>query len=516
MMGQWATGVAEFVAWRFLGGWRLRTRLFALVLASVLVSGVVNFVLLDVVVQDVLSAAVENYATALARRLADEAARSILRDDFQSLRASLAGMTRVDRHVEYAFVLNREGDVLASSFSAGLPRGLQRANAPSNDASGSVLVDDHSVLYRDVAVPILAGELGHARLGVRLDHIEAGMRTIRVAILALLLGFLVLGALGSYVVAEVINAPIARLVGFARRFDPARPADNAELPASVRGEFGELIQSVGAMAQRLRQLHADREAFQGRIVRAERLATVGALAAGIAHEVNNPLAGMQTCLQAIAREPDDVQQTRAYALMMLDASRSIERTVRVLMDSAARSPRDIAQVDVAELVDRVTLLLRMRFRDAGVELGIEVAADLPVLRSDVGLLQQVLVNLLLNAGDAAPRGSLVVLRVCAVDEAVCFEVLDRGPGIAAAVRERIFDPFVTTKQHTGGTGLGLAMVRSLVTDLGGTVGFEDREGGGTRFAVLIPTKDSPTSDAALAAASVVAAESADPAREPPL
>jgi len=494
VMGRRATRAAEFVAARFLGGWRLRTRLFALVLALVVVSTAVNFVVLDVVVQRVLSSTVENYATALARRLAEEVARAILYQDLQGLRASLAGMTRVDQHVEYAFVLDQDGDVLASSFAAGLPLGLQRANAPSGADVGSVLVNDHSILYRDVAVPILSGQLGHARLGVRLDHIEAGMRTIRLAILAMAFGFLMLGVLGSFVIAEVINAPIARLVRFARHFDPARPADNAELPLGVRGEFGEVIRSVDAMARRLRQLHAAREAFQGRIVRAERLATVGALAAGIAHEVNNPLAGMQTCLQALAREPEDVEQTRAYALMMLDASRSIERTVRVLMDSAARSQREIAEVDLSELAERVTLLLQVRFRDAGVELGVEFAPDLPPLRSDVGLLQQILVNLLLNAGDAAPRGSRVLLRVRAVKEHLVFEVLDRGPGIAAAVRERIFDAFVTTKQHSGGTGLGLAMVRSLVTNLGGTVTFDDCEGGGTRFAVSMPSTLAPASD----------------------
>ncbi len=492
-----STRVATFLAsGGFLGGVRLRTRFFALVILSVFACGTVNLVLLDSVARRVLTTEVEGRATALGRRLADEVARSILREDVQSLRASLGAMTRVDRGVDYVLVVNRRGQVLASTFEGGIPRGLSDANAPRGDRVGSVLITDRSVEYRDVAVPILSGELGFVRLGARLDHIDAGLRVIRLAILAMVLAFLSAGLLGSYATAEVISAPIERLALFARTFDPARPSGRIELPIDLRGELGDLTRSVDAMARRLTQLQADREVFQGRIVRAERLATVGALAAGIAHEVNNPLAGMRNCLQAIAREPEDVEQTRAYAVMMIDASRSIERTVRTLMDSAARSSREVSEVDLQALVERVELLLRLRFRDAGVQLDVKIASGLPVLRSDVGLLQQILVNLLLNAADASSRGSHVTLRVDADDEHVIFEVLDRGTGIAKEIRDRIFDPFVTTKEHSGGTGLGLAMVRSLVADLDGSVGFEDRDGGGSRFTVSLPATPAPATDSA--------------------
>lgn len=486
MTSRRSTRIAEYLATGgVLGGLRLRTRFVILVIFSVFACAAVNLVLLDTVARRVLSAEVESRAAALARRLADEVARSILRDDVQSLRASLAAMTRVDRGVDYVMVVSRSGAVLASSFTGGIPRGLPAANAPSGNAVGSVIVTDRSVQYRDVAVPILSGELGHVRLGARLDHIESGLLVIRLAVAAMVVLFLTLGILGSYATAHVISAPIERLVSFLHTFDPARPEGDLRLPREVRGELGELTRSVDAMVGRLRLLHAAREAFQSRIVRAERLATVGALAAGIAHEVNNPLAGMRNCLQAIAREPEDLEQTRTYVEMMIEASRSIERTVRALMDGASRSQREMAAVDLAALVERVDLLLRVRFRDAGVTMETDLARGLPAFRSDVGLLQQILVNLLINAGDASPPGSVVTLRIRMESRNMIFEVLDRGAGIAEALRTRVFDPFVTTKERAGGTGLGLAMVRSLVTELDGDVAFEDREGGGTVFRVSL-------------------------------
>lgn len=483
----WQEWLAGFLAaGGVLGRFRLRTRFVIVVIASVIVCGGVNLVLVDAVAARVLKTEVEGRATALGRRLADDVSRSLLREDPQALRASLAAMTRVDRGVDYVLVIDREGGVIASTFSDGVPLGLRRANVPRGDRVGSVLIRDRAVQYRDVAVPLLAGELGFVRLGARLDHIDGGLSVIRLAIGAMVLVFMLVGLVGAYATAYVINAPIERLVRFARTFDPARPTP-ARLAAADRGELGELVRSFDAMAGRLVQLHADREQFQARIVRAERLATVGALAAGIAHEVNNPLAGITNCLRAVAREPEDVEQTRAYAEMMLEAAHSIGRTVRALMDSAARRPMDAARVDLRALVDRLDLLVRPRFAAAGVRLEVDLPDDLPAFTADAGVVQQILVNLLLNAGDASPRGAAVTLRVRGIAPGVRFEVLDRGHGIAESIRDRIFTPFVTTKAESGGTGLGLAMVRAQVQEVDGEVSFAAREGGGTAFVVTLPS-----------------------------
>jgi len=336
-------------------------------------------------------------------------------------------------------------------------------------------------------VPILNGELGQARLGIRLDRVRADRRLVGLAVFGMVAALLLLGLVGARVLAHIIATPIERLAEAARTFDPAHPSPALELYTAAHGEVADLVRSFETMATRMHQLHEEQQEFQDRIVRAERLATVGALAAGIAHEIGNPLGGIRNCLQAIAREPEDIEQTREFATLMVEATHSIERTVRSLVDVAARSRPEPRQVTVHSLCDRVRVLVRHRFAGANVRLEVASTASLAPVSVDEGLLQQVLVNLLLNACDASPSGASVRLEVMSEEGALVFDVVDEGSGIAPEVRARIFEPFVTTKAESGGTGLGLAMVKRVVAELGGTVSFESELGKGTRFTVRLPT-----------------------------
>ena len=187
----------------------------------------------------------------------------------------------------------------------------------------------------------------------------------------------------------------------------------------------------------------------------------------------------------MAREPEDLEQTRGYTRMMIEATRSIERTVRSLIDVAARARPRPAETDLDTLLERTILLVRHRFADAVVNLDVTLAEHSPQIRTDEGLLQQVLVNLLINACDASPVGSTVALSTAVEGDSVVLAVADHGPGISAEVVDRMYQPFVTTKTDQGGTGLGLAMVRSLVADLGGEVTFETSSEG-TLFRVILP------------------------------
>ncbi len=457
-----------------------------LVVAIVFTFATVNLILLNRVAGRVLAAEVEDRALTTARRLAGEVAGLILIEDVGALGRALDALSNADPAIGYALVVSTDGVVLASTFREGLPAGLLGANAPSKGREGSVLIADRGAEYRDVAVPVLRGEVGHVRLALSMDRVRSGLLRIHLALVAMVLVFLAVGLVGAHLTAHVIASPVERLAEMVRTFDPAAPDAPIDVGEPARGEIADLVASFRAMSARLRNLHEDRQEFQDRIVRAERLATVGVLAAGIAHEVNNPLAGLINCLQAISRDPEDVAQTRAYAQMMLEATRSIERTVRSLMDVAARSRPRPSEVDLRSLAERVEVLVRHRFAAAGVHLAVQAPAALPLLRTDEGLLQQVLVNLLINACDASPAGETVVLRVREVVGGVSFEVKDRGSGIAPEIRDRIFEPFVGTKMDRGGTGLGLAMVRRLVSEMDGTVGFESEPGRGTRFSVVLP------------------------------
>lgn len=301
-------------------------------------------------------------------------------------------------------------------------------------------------------------------------------------------------AFGHYLVARLVTRPMDALVEATQAVAEGQLARRAP-PGGTR-EFARLAASVNRMTERL--LDA-----QGLLVRAEKLASVGQLAAGVAHEIGNPLSAIGNYVEVLKRrgaDPDIV------AAITREAER-IDHIVRTLL--AYATPREARQeaLEIAEVVAGVVALLGTQGALRQVTVACEVAADLPRVRGDRPALEQVFVNLLLNAADAAGPGGegRVRVRAAAVrtgsagaarslsgvpDDAaaVAVTVEDSGPGVPEALRGRIFDPFFTTKEPGKGTGLGLAIVQRIVHDHGGRVDVENSPLGGAAFTVTLPAE----------------------------
>ncbi len=223
------------------------------------------------------------------------------------------------------------------------------------------------------------------------------------------------------------------------------------------------------------------------LARSERLATVGRLASGIAHEVGNPLGaitGFADLALARIRSGASAEAADLVSRMATEATR-IDRIVRELLDFARPTPAACGPVQLRAALDGALRLARVQPRFRDVEVAIDVPQDLPPVLADEGRLAQVLLNLLLNAGDAMEgRGAL---RIAAARAAGGVEVVvsDRGPGIAPEDLPRVFDPFFTTKAPGAGTGLGLAMCHRIVESFGGTIRAANAPEGGAVFTVAL-------------------------------
>jgi signal transduction histidine kinase len=225
--------------------------------------------------------------------------------------------------------------------------------------------------------------------------------------------------------------------------------------------------------------------LERQLFHAERLATVGRLAAGIAHEINNPLEGMANYLtlarDALARGDTSAAEGRLRSVREgLDRAAGIVRQVLAHADPSA-VPR--TQVDLARVLDETARFVQSRPEFRGVDFALDLpSAPLLVLGNAV-MLGQVAVNLILNACEAQPGGGRVEVRARREDGQVVAEVADRGPGIPEADRQRIFEPFYSTKDSTG---LGLSVCHSIVRDHGGELSASGREGGGSVFRMRLP------------------------------
>jgi len=225
-----------------------------------------------------------------------------------------------------------------------------------------------------------------------------------------------------------------------------------------------------------------------RLVRADKLATMGALATGIAHEVSTPLGViLGRAEQLIARSNGEERSRRAAEAIAQQAER-INAIVRGFLALARGDSPQNEHVLPKTLVQAALDLVAHRFAKAGVALAHELAEPLPEVACEPRLMEQVLVNLLLNACDACKPGGHVELRVAAEQGRVAFVVLDDGSGISADAAARVMDPFFTTKPVGEGSGLGLAIANELVKHHRGTLTVAAREGhAGTRACVELPT-----------------------------
>jgi signal transduction histidine kinase len=242
------------------------------------------------------------------------------------------------------------------------------------------------------------------------------------------------------------------------------------------------------LANQLRDAHAQARAhdLENQLVRADRLITVGVMATEIAHEVGTPLAVVRGRAEQVIREVGDGAGADDLRVIVKHVDH-ISSTIRQLLDLSRRSPFDKRSVSLGVVVERTRQLLQLKIEARRLQLLVDLSPDLPMLTADPDQLQQVLVNLLLNACDASqPGGQIQVSALRAPNDMVLIQVLDHGCGIQPEDLTVVFDPFFTTKPRGEGTGLGLSITAGIVRNHAGQIHVASTPGEGTTMSVLWP------------------------------
>jgi len=230
----------------------------------------------------------------------------------------------------------------------------------------------------------------------------------------------------------------------------------------------------------------ERERLREQLRHADRLATIGQLSAGVAHELNEPLGNILGFAQLALKAEGLPAGTQADLQNIVKASLHAREVIKKLMIFARQTPPQVSETDLNEVVRESLFFLSSRCVKEGIELVEELATGLPPLTADPSQLHQILVNLVVNSIQAMPRGGQLTIRTRSVPPRLLLEVTDTGQGISAEQLPRIFLPFFTTKDVDQGTGLGLSVVHGIVTAHGGTIEVDSEPGLGTTFRVYIP------------------------------
>jgi signal transduction histidine kinase len=272
-------------------------------------------------------------------------------------------------------------------------------------------------------------------------------------------------------------------------------------------EMGEAVNAfndmMGDLREARRRLISEaeaREVLELKLQRTDKLVTVGQLSAGLAHEIGSPLQVLNGRARALAAREELPADVRRNAEILARESDRITRIVDQLLTFSRYTAPRMADMALGPAVQEIVEFFAAEARRVGVQLSYVCDEGMPAVRADAAQVQQVVMNLLMNAVQVTPPGGHVRVHVCGgsfaigadVRRSVSLVVGDTGTGIPADVQPHIFEPFFTTRSQSRGTGLGLAVVKAIVDAHGGAVRVETVPGTGTQFTVHLPTADAVT------------------------
>lgn len=485
------TGLRPFREWSL--GVKLAGTLF------VVVAGVTALVSASLMSQT--RAALEGELAKRGQGLADNLARLsrdlVLQDDlwglYKVVRDIADGSGDAENVVVDAVVLDQAGWVLAHSDPARHPMGEPFRESPEASRDGAV---------HHLAVPVVVDNqpIGTARVGITTRYLDATVAATarRAVIVGAILG--ALGVLLGLTISRRMTRPLRELAAAVDRLGEGRLEEPVLVRVTERDEIGRLADRFTLMALRLRdhvrereetQRHLEsllvrRQELEARLIKTERLASVGELAGALAHEIRNPLGAVVAAARMLAADSPQAAGYDQAALIRVitDESRRLDRILADFL-AFARPRRPLRQAhSLNRLVGEILDSLRLDPRVDGTTLRSALDPALPPLAVDADQIKQVVWNVVRNALDATGAAGEVCVSTAVDDGHLVVDVVDAGAGIPPEQQARLFEPFHTTKP--GGSGLGLAVAHRIVAAHGGSIEVASRAGAGTRVRILLP------------------------------
>ncbi len=429
-------------------------------------------------------------ALLLSQTIATTAPKAMLRKDFWTLYSSLKNMESGKHRIKFAMILDANGIVLAHLKPAQNPLGL--AFRPENEVEHGFHVKAMNARepfvissggfdrngYQEGVVPIFSDQkyLGVVRIRLSVAQLYETAWGSALIVLAIVLFLVVAGSALGILISRRMVEPLAAVTRGLEAAGRGEMTDFTPVTINDADEIGRLGQTFNQIMVEM----AEKKMLEEEVAMSQKLVALGRITAGVAHEVNNPLAGLLNCLDTLRKHPDDEKLIKRYLPVIDQGLHRIKDIVNnLLVGLKIEEGEDIVEMDH---IDKLRDLIDAEIgeRDIKIEWSNELGKDFPVSTK----LEQIVCNLLKNALEALTNGGIISVRIYRNNEFLTVEVRDNGPGIPSEIKRQLFDPFFTTKEN--GTGLGLWVVYRLTQNLKGVIELESEKDGGTVFNVSVP------------------------------
>jgi len=476
----------------------------------VFIYGSINEYIISTNVKELLENEYQRRGVYLVKHLTSECVLPLLVEDYMFLNEEINLIKDLDSTILYVFILDKSNNLIFHTFKNYFPLDLKYANiSHSNNLSiKHFKVKNKDEIILDLAMPILDGKLGTLRLGLSekaiLIHTKESVRTFRIMVLF----FLLFGIFCAFVFSNLITKPIQRLQYFTENIDikslSASTFNSAKVlstiiqktnfPIQIKDEIDDLTEKFSSMIIRLEKAQSDIEKTQRNLIHTEKLATLGQMSASLAHEINNPLAGIKNCIKRLNDDSSNLVQNLEYLKLMDRAVEKIEHVSKDYLNFSRFDDVNFENCSINELVKNALLLVSHRLDYCQVSINVLINPPDLYLFCSARHFEQVLINIIFNAIDSIEEKALlkpgflkkIELNIFTVNNSIVVKISDTGNGIEKEKIETIFDPFFTTKDKSKGTGLGLSIVTSILNLHDAEITAESEIGVGSTFTINFP------------------------------
>jgi signal transduction histidine kinase len=400
-----------------------------------------------------------------------------------------------DRDIEYVFVLDAEKQPIASTLPKGVPGDIIRLvnKKPKGKQITNFLTEKHSIV--NFSIPLMNGDIGSVHFGINRDSISAYIKSSLIKLTLVFMFLVVTSLIMAVLIGRAVAKPLNQVTRTLKQASSRWPKLE-HVKTGFTKEVQEFVAIFKQMLDKLEETEQNRLDYERKLLAAERLASTGQLAAEIAHEINNPLDGMMAITQHLTNVSNQPRTVQKYVGLLKQGLERIGQTGRQLLNLSRKDVTDYKQVfEVQDTIINTLALLESSMKKRHIVVNYSCKRRYLAIGSDVAI-GQVLMNLFLNAADAmADKGGRINLEVTFENSDVLIILTDEGSGISEEESKKIFDPFFSTKNANGGTGLGLSVSRSLVQKCGGQLLLSERktQNGGAKFVIKLKTPDNRTS-----------------------
>jgi signal transduction histidine kinase len=429
----------------------------------------------------------EDKSQSLARIIASQVVDPLLTGEKLSLLETMEKAASTDENIIYVCIEDSTGGIVSHTFKNGFPLELQKIL--KNNRKRVLKFRSNEGPMLDVSVPILSGQMGLLHIGFSRKHALESLTHLFIVLSAGMAGALLLIFAGAWFVSAKISRPINILEREVSHFTPEKIPETA---LELRGtrEIESLAHGFNEMVRRLNTLEHERAVIQTKMIHAERLSALGEMAAGLTHEIRNPLDGMLECVRYLEADPAKSERQAKFLPMIhegLDRINSVIENMLMFARSGTIATSEVCLT--SELVDALEIMLQGKLKSRNIRLTWHKPGGCTCLCNKPTMVQALL-NLVLNAFEAVKEKDAPEIFIEATCDSkwVYITVEDNGPGISPGSEEKIFELFYTTKPTGRGTGLGLPISRQLIRAAGGDLMLSTQPSslGGARFEIKIP------------------------------